>query len=79
MKGFEAIDLPNLYGYQATRPDGITVEVVRCYENEWNVFLTDGGRVVARSVEEYRRCRDGYVPRKEAFAIARDLLEGSCA
>ena len=69
-----------MFGYVATRDDGINVEVVRCYESEWNIFLTrpnsdpNAPRVVARSVEEYRACKDGYVSKADAMRIARTLL-----
>lgn len=76
---FERLDEPNIYGYGFEREDGLQVEVVQCYEHQWNVFITRPDpdplkpRVVARSVEEYRMAGDGYVSRMEAFRIARSL------
>lgn len=70
---FARMSEPNIYGYETESAHGFTIEVVRCYENDWNVFLTVGGHVVARSVDEYRKCGNGYVSRFEAFAIARAL------
>lgn len=70
----ERMDEPNIYGYCATREDGIQVEVVQCYENQWNVFLTRESHVVARSVAEYRICQNGYLTRREAFKLAQTLL-----
>jgi len=65
---------PHIHGFAAERADGIRVEVVRCYEGDWNVFLTRNGSVVARAVSEYRACGNGYVSRTEAFKIARSLI-----
>lgn len=70
---FERMDDPYIYGYETQSPDGLRVEVVHCYENDWNVFLTRDGHVVARSVREYRLCDNGYVDRKTAFEVAREL------
>ena len=71
---FKPISKPYMYGVQAERSDGITVEVVRCYAGEWNVFLTRDDHVVARSVEQYRVCGDRYLPYQKAMSIARKLL-----
>ena len=76
---FERLTEPNIYGYVARRADGLSVEVVRCYSQQWNLFLTRAGYVVARSLREYRECRDGYLSRKRAFAIARELLKAEVA
>lgn len=53
---FERLDERCLYGYGAYRDDGIRVEVVRCYEGEWSVFLTRNSEVCARSIEEHQLC-----------------------
>lgn len=71
---FERLDEPNIYGYVAYREDGLSVEVVQCYSDQWNVFLTRDSHVVARSVAEYRACGDGYMNRFEAFKVARALV-----
>ncbi|MHC4093610.1 MAG: hypothetical protein ACYSVY_25620 [Planctomycetota bacterium] len=36
---FKRIDNPYVHGYEAQREDGLTVEIVRLYQNEWDVFL----------------------------------------
>ena len=56
---FERLDEPYLYGYGAYRDDGIRVEVVRCYEGEWSVFLTRNSEVCARSIEEHQLFGNG--------------------
>lgn len=72
---FERMDEPNIYGYCTQRPDDIQVEVVQIdsCNGAWNVFLTKDGTVIARSVAEYRQCKDGYLSRFDAFKIARSL------
>ena len=72
---FTLMNRPYIYGYEAEREDGITVEVVRCYQGEWTIFLTREGSVVARSIAEYRQCRDGYVSKDAAMRIARELCD----
>lgn len=71
---FEPMPDPYIYGYETQSDSGLRIEVVRCYEHEWNVFLTRDGHVVARSIEEYRMCKDGYLSRVEAFRVARSLV-----
>lgn len=64
-----------MQGYVALRADGIRVEVVQCYAGQWNVFLIAHDRVVARSVEEYRLCANGYVSFQTALKIAKTLVD----
>lgn len=73
MKNFEPIINPHMHGYQHTRTDGIIVEVVRCYPDQWNVFLTRAGSVVAMAIDEYRICGHGYLTLTTARKIARTL------
>jgi hypothetical protein len=74
---FRPIDYGNgyIHGVYFQRADGINVEVVRCYANDWNVFLTRNGNVVARSIDEYRRCGNGYLRYTSAMKIARLLAK----
>ena len=63
---FERHDERCLYGYGAYRDDGIRVEVVRCYEGEWSVFLTRNSEVRARaskSISSAACCGSGYSSR----------------
>ncbi len=73
-KRFKPITQPYIHGWVAHRDDGVDVEVVRCYESQWNVFLTRGGVLVARSIEEYHKVGNGYLPFHEARRIAKTLL-----
>lgn len=73
MNHFTRMDEPYVYGYETERDNGLTVEIVRCYEGEWNVFLTRDKTVVARSIAEYRECGNGFVSKTRAFEIAREL------
>lgn len=72
---FTPIEQAYVYGVEAWSDSlRLVVEVVRCYDGEWNVFLTDHGHVIARSIAEYRECANGYTDRATAMRIARGLL-----
>lgn len=74
MSKFKPISDPYMHGYVATRDDGIDIEIVRCYANRWNVFLTLNGNVVARSIQEHKLCANGYLSRSQALAVGKNLL-----
>jgi hypothetical protein len=64
-----------MHGIEAQRSDGITVEVVRCFANQWSVFLTRDGTIVARSVEAFRCSRGtGNLSYQTAMLVAEHLV-----
>jgi hypothetical protein len=77
MQAFFPISEPYYRGYGLMRPDGIRIDVIQCYENEWTIFMTLNGNVVARSIEEYRLHGNGNMPKVEAFRIARTLVNSA--
>jgi len=45
MKTFQRISDPNMFGYVATRPDGLKIEVCRCYYGDWAIFTWANGEM----------------------------------
>lgn len=69
------MEQPYIHGIEAQRADGILCEVVRLYENEWDVFLTradagGGSTVVACSVPEHYARQRGPLSKEQAKVIA---------
>lgn len=71
---FELMEQPNIHGYSAQTPSGLDVEVVQCYEGQWDLFITRGGDVVACSIDAYRQWQHGYAPKPQVMAVARTLI-----
>jgi hypothetical protein len=73
---FKPMTEPYVCGYSATRDDGFTVEVIRCYAGRWNVFLTMNGMVTARSIDAYKLYGNGYTTKRQATRLAKQLMKG---
>lgn len=72
---FSRIDKPNMYGWTATTDSGLELEVVQCYEGQWDLFITRNGSVVACSIEAYRQWGHGYTPKAQVMQVAKKLLD----
>jgi len=78
---WKPIDKPYMKGIEAKRADGITVEVVECYQGDWDVFMLRNDHVCACNIAEHRLKqaeRRSYLSYSQAKSIATKIMKEVC-